>query len=566
MASKLFRKKSVDQILAAAQSSKEGGMAKILGVRDLVSLGIAAIVGAGIFSTIGLASFNGGPAVSLLFVFVAFACVFTALSYAQFASTVPVSGSAYTYAYVAFGELFAWIIGWALILEYAVSNMVVAIAWSQYFVSMLAGFGITMPGWLTMAPAYASEAYEKLQLVGMEGLSHAEKIAAAAYESAPRIGDLPIIFDLPAGIITVLVTALVYIGIKESRTASNIMVIIKIGVILLVIFGGAFFVKPENWTPFAPNGLKGVLSGVAAVFFAFIGFDSISTTAEECKNPQRDLPRAMILCLLICAILYVLITLVLTGMVNYTELNVKDPLSFVFSYVGVDYMAGIVSVTSVVAITSALLVFQLAQPRIWMTMSRDGLLWKRFSKVHPKYKTPSFATIITGVLVAVPALFFKMDFFVDLTSVGTFFAFILVCAGVLYMDQSGLSAKAKFKVPYINGRYLIGLGLLVGLALVFVYADEAIAEWKSYTFVGLLEHKLLAIVFWLTWLGLAIYGYKYKFSVLPVAGILVNLYLMSELGASNWFIFIIWLLMGLAVYFGYGYRKSVLNHPERAQD
>jgi APA family basic amino acid/polyamine antiporter len=566
MASKLFRKKSVDQILAAAQSSKEGGMAKILGVRDLVSLGIAAIVGAGIFSTIGLASFNGGPAVSLLFVFVAFACVFTALSYAQFASTVPVSGSAYTYAYVAFGELFAWIIGWALILEYAVSNMVVAIAWSQYFVSMLAGFGIAMPGWLTMAPAYASEAYEKLQLVGMEGLSHAEKIAAAAYESAPRIGDLPIIFDLPAGIITVLVTALVYIGIKESRTASNIMVIIKIGVILLVIFGGAFFVKPENWTPFAPNGLKGVLSGVAAVFFAFIGFDSISTTAEECKNPQRDLPRAMILCLLICAILYVLITLVLTGMVNYTELNVKDPLSFVFSYVGVDYMAGIVSVTSVVAITSALLVFQLAQPRIWMTMSRDGLLWKRFSKVHPKYKTPSFATIITGVLVAVPALFFKMDFFVDLTSVGTFFAFILVCAGVLYMDQSGLSAKAKFKVPYINGRYLIGLGLLVGLALVFVYADEAIAEWKSYTFVGLLEHKLLAIVFWLTWLGLAIYGYKYKFSVLPVAGILVNLYLMSELGASNWFIFIIWLLMGLAVYFGYGYRKSVLNHPERAQD
>jgi APA family basic amino acid/polyamine antiporter len=566
MASKLFRKKSVDQILAAAQSSKEGGMAKILGVRDLVSLGIAAIVGAGIFSTIGLASFNGGPAVSLLFVFVAFACVFTALSYAQFASTVPVSGSAYTYAYVAFGELFAWIIGWALILEYAVSNMVVAIAWSQYFVSMLAGFGIAMPGWLTMAPAYASEAYEKLQLVGMEGLSHAEKIAAAAYESAPRIGDLPIIFDLPAGIITVLVTALVYIGIKESRTASNIMVIIKIGVILLVIFGGAFFVKPENWTPFAPNGLKGVLSGVAAVFFAFIGFDSISTTAEECKNPQRDLPRAMILCLLICAILYVLITLVLTGMVNYTELNVKDPLSFVFSYVGVDYMAGIVSVTSVVAITSALLVFQLAQPRIWMTMSRDGLLWKRFSKVHPKYKTPSFATIITGVLVAVPALFFKMDFFVDLTSVGTFFAFILVCAGVLYMDHSGLSAKAKFKVPYINGRYLIGLGLLVGLALVFVYADEAIAEWKSYTFAGLLEHKLLAIVFWLTWLGLAIYGYKYKFSVLPVAGILVNLYLMSELGASNWFIFIIWLLMGLAVYFGYGYRKSVLNHPERAQD
>ena len=562
MANKLFRKKSVDQILAAAQASKEGGMAKILGVRDLVSLGIAAIVGAGIFSTIGLASFNGGPAVSLLFVFVAFACVFTALSYAQFASTVPVSGSAYTYAYVAFGELFAWIIGWALILEYAVSNMVVAIAWSQYFVNMLNGFGISMPGWLTMAPAYATEAYDRLQAVGMEGLTHAEKIAVAAYQSAPRIGDIPIIFDLPAGIITVLVTALVYIGIKESRTASNFMVIIKIGVILLVIFGGAFFVKPENWTPFAPNGMEGVLSGVAAVFFAFIGFDSISTTAEECKNPQRDLPRAMIWCLLICAVLYVLITLVLTGMVNYTELNVKDPLSFVFSYVGVDYMAGIVSVTSVVAITSALLVFQLAQPRIWMTMSRDGLLWKRFSKVHPKYKTPSFATIVTGFLVAVPALFFKMDFFVDLTSVGTFFAFILVCAGVLYMDHSGLTKKAKFKVPYINGRYLIFAGLIFAIIMVFTYSKETIEEWKALTFVELIEYKLLAMIFWVVWMGLSIYAYKYKFSVLPVAGILINLYLMSELGASNWLIFIVWLAIGLVVYFGYGYRKSKLNHPD----
>src|SRR5690606_34229470 len=223
------------------------------------------------------------------------------------------------------------------------------------------------------------------------------------------------------------------------------------------------FVKPDNWTPFAPNGLKGVLGGVAAVFFAFIGFDSISTTAEECKNPQRDLPRTMILTLLICAFLYVLITLVLTGMVNFTELNAQGRLSYVFSYVGMDFMAGIVSVTSVVAITSALLVFQLAQPRIWMTMSRDGLLWKRFAKVHPKYKTPSFATIVTGILVAIPALFFKMDFFVDLTSVGTFFAFILVCAGVLYMDHTGISKQSRFRVPYINGKYLIAIGFLIAV-------------------------------------------------------------------------------------------------------
>ncbi|SFS92088.1 amino acid permease [Sphingobacterium wenxiniae] len=557
MNNRLFRKKSVDQIL---RDSQEGtGLAKVLGVRDLVSLGIAAIVGAGIFSTIGLAAYNGGPAVSLLFVFVAFACVFTALSYAQFASTVPVSGSAYTYAYVAFGELFAWIIGWALVLEYAVSNMVVAISWSQYFVSMCSGFGLHIPKWLTMAPGYALDAQAKMLEVGVENLQGIEKVALQAYQTAPRIGDIPIIFDLPAGLITVLVTWLVYIGIKESQKASNLMVLIKIGVIVAVILGGIFFIKPENWTPFAPNGMGGVLSGIAAVFFAFIGFDSISTTAEECKNPQRDLPRAMIYCLVICAVLYVLITLVLTGMVHYSDLNVKDPLAYVFEYVGFDHMAGIISVTSVIAITSALLVFQLAQPRIWMTMSRDGLLWKKFARIHPKYKTPSYATIVTGFVVAIPSLFFKMDFFVDLTSVGTFFAFILVCGGVLYMDHSGLSKKSKFKVPYVNGKYLIGLGLVIALVLLWLYGQDALQEWRNESWLYILEHKSLTIIFWIVWIVLAVMGYKYNFSLLPVTGILVNLYLMTELGASNWIIFVIWLVLGLVIYFIYGYRHSKLN-------
>ena len=559
MANRLFRKKSVDQILSDAERGGSG-LAKILGVRDLVSLGIAAIVGAGIFSTIGLASYNGGPAVSLLFVFVAFACVFTALSYAQFASTVPVSGSAYTYAYVAFGELFAWIIGWALVLEYAVSNMVVAISWSQYFVSMLEGFGIHLPKWMTMAPGYALDAHQKFLEVGIENMEKIDKVALQAYDTAPRILDIPIIFDMPAGLITFLVTWLVYIGIKESRKASNIMVLIKIGIILAVIIGGIFFVKPENWTPFAPNGIGGVMSGVAAVFFAFIGFDSISTTAEECKNPQRDLPKAMIYCLLICAVLYVAITLVLTGMVNYKELNVKDPLAYVFEYVGFDHMAGIISVTSVIAITSALLVFQLAQPRIWMTMSRDGLLWKKFATIHPKYKTPSFATIVTGIVVAIPALFFKMDFFVDLTSVGTFFAFILVCCGVLYMDHSGLSKRSKFRVPYVNGKYIVGIGLIVGLILAVRFSGESISDWMSMGSSAILLHKSLVIVFWLAWLVLSVLSFKYNFSLLPVIGILVNLYLMSELGASNWIIFILWLLGGLAIYFGYGYRNSKLRN------
>lgn len=559
MRNKLFKRKSLELIIKEKGQSES--MNKVLGVRDLVSLGIAAIVGAGIFSTIGLASYEGGPAISLLYVFVAFACVFTALSYAQFASTIPVSGSAYTYAYVAFGELFAWIIGWALVLEYAVSNIVVSISWSQYFVTMLEGFGIHIPAWLSMAPQYALEAHQKLVELGPEALTVADKLGLKAYESAPRIGDVPIIFDLPSGVIITLITWLVYRGIKESRRASNIMVMVKIGVILAIIVGGAFFVNPENWVPFAPNGIQGVLGSVAAVFFAFIGFDSISTTAEECKNPQRDLPKAMIITLLICTVLYVGITLVLTGMVNYTELNVKDPLAFVFKYIGVDYLAGIISVTSVIAITSALLVYQLAQPRIWMTMSRDGLLWKKFATIHPKYKTPSFATIVTGFVVALPSMFFKMDFFVDLTSVGTFFAFILVCAGVLYMDHSGLSKQSKFRVPYINGKYLIGLGFIIAWALTWRFNQEAIQEWQHLDFIYILEHKVLILIFWTVWIILAIMAYKYNFSLLPVIGILINLYLMTELGTSNWVIFLIWLAIGLVVYFFYGYKNSRLNNP-----
>lgn len=549
MSNSLFRKKTVNQILTDAAAGDASKLVKTLGVRDLTSFGIAAIIGAGIFSTIGLASYNGGPAVSLLFVFTAIACVFTALSYAQFASTVPVSGSAYTYAYVAFGEIFAWVIGWALILEYAVSNMVVAISWSEYFTSMLSGFGITFPKYFATDYGSASRAYELVQKTAdLTTLPESTRILAGAYADAPTLGGLHLIANLPAGAITVLITALVYIGIKESRTASNILVVLKLAVIGLVIGVGAFYVKPANWSPFAPNGVSGVLSGVASVFFAFIGFDSISTTAEECKNPQRDLPRAMLYCLAICTVLYVLITLVLTGMVNYKELGVSDPLAYVFQKVNLDFVAGVISVSAVVAITSALLVYQLGQPRIWMTMSRDGLLWKRFATIHPKFKTPSFATIITGIIVAVPSMFMDLKFFVDLTSVGTFFAFILVCAGILFLDAKGLTAQSKFKVPYVNGKYIIGI-VLIGVV--------------SYALTGAnllqtLESKPLLVVFWGTWVVLAVQGFRYNFSLLPVIGVLTNLYLMTELGASNWTIFAIWLVIGLTIYFSYGYRKSKL--------
>ena len=553
MSNSLFRKKTVTQILSDAAGSESSKMVKTLGVRDLTSFGIAAIIGAGIFSTIGLASYNGGPAVSLLFVFTAIACVFTALSYAQFASTVPVSGSAYTYAYVAFGEIFAWVIGWALILEYAVSNMVVAISWSEYFTSMLSGFGITFPRYFATDYGSAHRAFdlvEKTKLAGtsLGTLPENTRVLAQAWADAPLIGDVHIIANLPAGAVTVLITALVYIGIKESRVASNILVVLKLAVIGLVIGVGAFYVKPANWSPFAPNGMAGVLSGVASVFFAFIGFDSISTTAEECKNPQRDLPRAMLYCLAICTVLYVLITLVLTGMVNYKELGVSDPLAYVFQKINLDFVAGVISVSAVVAITSALLVYQLGQPRIWMTMSRDGLLWKRFSTIHPKYKTPSFATIVTGFLVAIPSLFMDLKFFVDLTSVGTFFAFIMVCAGILFLDAKGLTAQSKFKVPYINGKYIIGTVLL----LVMGYA------LTTGNLLQTLESKPLLLVFWSVWLILAVQGFRYNFSLLPVVGVLTNLYLMTELGASNWKIFGIWLVIGLVIYFSYGFRKSKL--------
>lgn len=553
MSNSLFRKKTVSQILGDAAAGESSKLVKTLGVRDLTSFGIAAIIGAGIFSTIGLASYNGGPAVSILFVFTAIACVFTALSYAQFASTVPVSGSAYTYAYVAFGEIFAWIIGWALILEYAVSNMVVAISWSEYFTSMLTGFGITFPKYFATDYGSAARAYELIQQTKQAGtalstLPDNTRLLADAYVHAPMLGSVRLIANLPAGAITALITSLVYIGIKESRTASNILVVLKLAVIALVIAVGAFFIKPANWSPFAPNGMAGVLSGVASVFFAFIGFDSISTTAEECKNPQRDLPRAMLYCLAICTVLYVLITLVLTGMVNYKELGVSDPLAYVFQKVNMNFVAGVISVSAVVAITSALLVYQLGQPRIWMTMSRDGLLWKRFSTIHPRYHTPSFATIVTGFLVAIPSLFLDLKFFVDLTSVGTFFAFILVCAGILFLDAKGLTAQSKFKVPYINGKYIIGLGLLIVVAYALTTGN----------LLQTLESKPLLFVFWLTWAGLAVQGFRYNFSLLPVLGILTNLYLMTELGASNWRIFGIWLAIGLVIYFSYGYRRSKL--------
>jgi APA family basic amino acid/polyamine antiporter len=486
----LFRKKTVQDILAAAEQGQADGheaLGKHLKVRDLAAFGIAAIIGAGIFSTIGEASSNGGPAVIFLFLFTAVACGFAAFAYAEFASMVPVAGSAYTYSYVAFGEIIAWIIGWALIMEYAIGNITVAISWSDYFTGMLEGINIHLPQWIQTDYLTAHNGFNEANALMQGGKDFANldsglQAAYTAWKTSPTIFNFHLIFDLPALFIIVLITWLVYRGMKESRNASNVMVVIKLAIILLVIAVGIFYVDTDNWSPFAPNGVSGILKGVSAVFFAYIGFDAISTTAEECENPQRDLPRGMMWAIIICTVLYVIISLILTGLVNYKVLAVGDPLAFVFREIDLKWMSGIIAVSAVIAMASVLLVFQMGQPRIWMSMSRDGLLPKKFSKVHPKYKTPSFATIVVGFVVAVPALFMNLTMVTDLCSIGTLFAFVLVCGGVLILQNRTDIPRGKFRTPYVNGKYVLPF-LVVG-AIIFGFTSEYKGD-----FMGFLRNK-----------------------------------------------------------------------------
>ena len=483
--SNLFRRKTVEDILKQVAKNEADGhhsLGKHLTARDLTAFGIAAIIGAGIFSTIGKASADGGPAVIFLFIFTAIACSFAAFAYAEFASMVPVSGSAYTYSYVAFGEIIAWIIGWALIMEYAIGNITVAISWSDYFTGLLESGGLHLPQWIQMDYLTASKGFEEATALmnggkSFENLSESLQSAYTAWTTSPTIGGFHLVADLPALLIIVIITWLVYRGMKESRNASNLMVVVKLCIILLVIAVGIFYVDTANWDPFAPNGVGGILKGVSAVFFAYIGFDAISTTAEECKDPQRDLPRGMMWAIIICTILYVIIALVLTGMVNYADLNVGDPLAFVFDKLDLKWMSGIIAVSAVVAMASVLLVFQMGQPRIWMSMSRDGLLPKRFSKVHPKYKTPSYATIVTGFVVAVPALFLNLTMVTDLCSIGTLFAFVLVCAGVLVLQNRTDIPRGKFKTPYVNSKYVFPVLLVIGVSIAFSVNKSATMDF-----------------------------------------------------------------------------------------
>ncbi|MCS7079648.1 MAG: amino acid permease [Chloracidobacterium sp.] len=581
---RLFRKKSVAQIQADAASGLDdhnapGALAKELTTFDLTALGIAAIIGAGIFSTVGNAAYSGGPAVSLLFIFTAVACGFAALCYAEFASMIPVAGSAYTYAYASFGELIAWIIGWDLILEYAIGNIAVAISWSEYFSNLLTGWGFPIPVYFRMDFLTAKRGFDAVTELLRQGQT-LEQIRAldgfatqvAGYEAwltAPRLGTLPVVCNLPALGIVALITLLVYVGIRESKQVSNAMVVFKVAVVLFVIIVGAFYVKPENWSPFAPNGVAGVLNGVAAVFFAYIGFDAVSTTAEECRNAQHDLPRGIIYSLIICTALYVLVSLVLTGIVPYTKLQVADPMAFVFGKEGANLplIERIVAVSAVVATTTVLLVFQIGQPRIWMAMSRDGLLPKVFARVHPRFKTPSFATIVAGLVVAIPSLFMNLTEVTDLTSIGTLFAFVLVCGGVLVLERTAPTAERKFRVPYINAKYIVPAGVMAA-ALIFALYPPATAVARDFltvtpaageSWLGAVSHKIPFAVFALGTLALAVLCFLKNLSLIPVLGLLLCGYLMTELGVVNWLRFLSWLTVGLLIYFGYGFRHSRLE-------
>src|SRR5205809_3234228 len=478
----LFRTKKIDKIVRDAETMAEdphagAALKRVLTMRDLTFFGIAAIIGAGSFSSLGLAVYSGGPGVVVLFIICGIACGFTALCYSEFASRIPVAGSAYTYAYASFGELFAWIIGWALIMEYSIGNIYVAFSWSDYFTSFLLKVNLHIPDYLTTSYAEAHKAV-------LNNSSNDELINA--WNSAPMLGKLRIIFDMPALVINLLITYLVFRGIKESRNFSNVMVMLKLAIVVLVILVGGSLILSHgltfNWTPanddgvrsFMPNGFSGVMAAVSGVFFAYIGFDAVSVLAEESKNPQRDLPKGMILSLVICTVIYILLALVLTGAVNYRNFDgVGDPLAFIFEKqnLNVGWMQFTIAIAAVIAMTSVLLVFQMGQPRIWMSMSRDGLLPPIFQKIHPKFKTPSFATLVTGLVVGVPILFTDKTFVLDFTSIATLFAFVLVCGGVLLIPARE-KLPGKFNIPFISSRFLFPLILIMSLVFAHVMSKN----------------------------------------------------------------------------------------------
>jgi basic amino acid/polyamine antiporter, APA family len=446
----LLSRKTVDQCIADGEAG--GGLKRSLGPLQLTALGIGAIIGAGIFAAIGTAisgdagHVGAGSAIVISIILAGITSALAAITYSEFAAMIPISGSAYTYAYATLGELVAWIIGWDLILEYAVGNIAVAIGWAGYFDSLLRGLGIQMPRWLVT-----------------DVLTAAHDPAMLA--TAPHLGPIPIVFNLPALAIVGVITWLLVIGTKESARVNTVMVAIKVGVIALFLFVGLKYVQPVQWTTpsFAPNGLKGISVGAAIIFFSYIGFDAVSTASEEAKNPQKDIPFGIITSLIVCTVLYVAIALVLTGIIPWDKLNVPDPLAVALQYIHADWAAGILALGAVAAMTSVLLVFQLGQARIFMSMARDGLLPPWAAALHPKYRTPHITTIITGVFVGVFAAVAPIGVVLELTNIGTLFAFILVATGIIVLRRTDPTRPRPFRTPWVPVLPLVSIGFCIYL-------------------------------------------------------------------------------------------------------
>jgi APA family basic amino acid/polyamine antiporter len=500
----LFRRKSLQRLLGETLEPRHQ-LKRVLGPVHLTLFGVGAIVGAGIFSTVGTAAAGGsghtgaGPAIIISFLIMAPICALAGLCYAEFASMAPVSGSAYTYAYATLGELVAWIIGWDLVLEYAVGNVAVAISWSGYFQALL---HYHWPAWLGVDFRSAFQATTVVadataRHLDFSSLDANVLRASQAWNEAPRLLGVPIIFNLPAFGIVAVLTWLLVLGIKESAWFNSTMVVIKLVILLFFLCLGAFYVNPQNWTPFAPNGLKGIASGAAIIFFAYIGFDAVSTAAEETRKPQRDMPIGILGSLGICTILYVAVAIVLTGMLPSSKLDTAEPLATAFTGLGLNWAVVIISIGALLATSSVLLVFHMGQTRIFFSMARDGLLPPWACAVHPKYRTPYLSTILTGLLVAFFAGVMNIDEVVDLCNIGTAFAFILVAAGILILRKIEPDRPRAFKTPWVP--------------------------------------------------------------VVPIGAMLSCAWLMAALPRVTWLRFVIWLAAGLVLYFAYGYRKSKLR-------
>ncbi len=458
----LLTKKSPDEFLQAAEKSD---LKKTLTAFDLIMLGIGAVIGTGIFTIIGIAAVGGpegagaGPALIVSMIIAMTACIFSALCYSEFASMIPVAGSAYTYTYATMGEFMAWIIGWILMLEYAIGNITVAAAWTGYFLEFLKGFSHILPPWLVNPPLWLVNDYRTASILyTKQGLDPLIEI--------PRLfGFIPVCLNLPAIILVLFITLLLVRGIKESTTMTTVMVFLKLAVIALFVITGVFYVRPENWTPFAPNGFEGIFIGAFIIFFAYIGFDAISTAAEETKNPQRDLPIGIIGTLIICTVIYVLCALVLTGIVPLDKINTLAPISSAMTAVGQDWIAGLISVGALAGLTSVLLVYQLGTTRILFAMSRDNFLPKSLQTVHKKYKTPHITTWLSGIIVIVGALFMDINISAELCNFGTFASFIIVCIAVLILRKTEPNRRRPFKVPFVPLFPILGILSCGGLMI-----------------------------------------------------------------------------------------------------